>query len=61
MSIDEFDSMIPVIPPIENIVMNLIDHIDIVVILSFFLFINIIHLNTLILVGTAIIIVDNVK
>jgi len=61
MSMMEFDSIIPVIPPIVNIMMNPVDHMIIGVIFILFPFIVNIHLKILILVGTAIIIVADIK
>lgn len=61
MSIIEFDRIIPVNPPIVNIVVNPIDHIIIGDIFVLFPFIVRIHLKILILVGTAIIIVADMK
>ena len=61
MSRDEFDRQIPVSPPIVNRKMNPSDHRVVVVYLIFVPWIVASHLNTLIPVGTAIIIVAAVK
>lgn len=61
MSRDEFDRQIPVSPPIVNRKINPNAHNVVVVYLIFVPWIVAIHLNTLIPVGTAIIIVAAVK
>lgn len=61
MSSDEFDRQIPVNPPTVNRKMNPIVHSIVVVYLIFAPYIVASHLNTLIPVGTAIIIVAAVK
>jgi len=61
MSIIEFDKMIPVNPPIVNIMINPVVHIIMGDTLILFPFIVNIHLKILILVGTAIIIVADIK
>jgi hypothetical protein len=61
MSRDEFDRQIPVSPPIVKRKMNPSDHSIVVVYLIFVPWIVASHLNTLIPVGTAIIIVAAVK
>jgi len=60
-SIDEFDKIMPVSPPILNNRMNPIDHIVDVVISVVIPCIVAIHLKILMPVGTAIIIVADVK
>jgi len=57
----ELDKIIPVKPPMVNIVINPSDHIIIGEIFILFLFIVKIQLKTLILVGTAMIIVADIK
>lgn len=57
----EFDRIIPVIPPNENIMINPIAHIIIGDTFILFPFSVKIHLKILILVGTAIIIVADIK
>lgn len=61
MSIIEFDKIIPVIPPIENIKINPISHNIIGDKLILFPFIVKIQLKILILVGIAMIIVADIK
>lgn len=61
MSIIELDKIIPVRPPIVNIRINPIDHMIIGVKLILLPFKVKIHLKILILVGTAIIIVADIK
>lgn len=61
MSRDEFDRQIPVSPPIVNKKIKPSDHSIVVVYLIFVPWIVANHLNTLIPVGTAIIIVAAVK
>jgi hypothetical protein len=61
MSRDEFDRQIPVSPPIVNRKINPSAHRVVAVYFTFVPWIVAIHLNTLIPVGTAIIIVAAVK
>jgi hypothetical protein len=61
MSICELARIIPVIPPVVNIVINLVDHRLIGDEFMGFPLRVVIHLNTLILVGMAMIMVAEVK